>query len=84
MLKLRISYDDVEEANKILKWIASGAYIRKMKQKHGPNHSLIYLEMEKPKDLVETMKEVQRSGKLAKDPPEESGAVRTVKCYPAI
>lgn len=62
MLKIRISYDDFEEADKIMEWIASGAYIRKMKQQHKGNHSLIYLDMEKPRDLVEVMKEVQRGG----------------------
>lgn len=60
MLKIRISYDDFDEADKIMEWIASGAYIRRMKQQHKENHSLIYLDMERPRDLMEILKDVQR------------------------
>ena len=65
MLKIRISYDDFEEADKLMEWIASGAYIRKMKQQHKENHSLIYLDMERPRDLVEYLKRCQKAEKQA-------------------
>ena len=63
MLKIRISYDDFEEADKIMEWIASGAYIRKMKQQHKENHSLIYLDMEQPRDLAEYLKGCRKAEK---------------------
>ncbi len=65
MLKIRISYDDFEEADKIMEWIASGAYIRKMKQQHKENYSLIYLDMERPRDLAEYLKGCQKAEKQA-------------------